>query len=205
MTRATIALAMTICAAHSTTAFAQSPNPQRFALLGQFAGATSSEFSGADLGGGALFAWHAAEFLGAEAEMNFYPKNLTAKGRVPFSRSRVEALFGISAGPRLGRVRPFGAFHTGFVKFQSPPTPIACPAIFPPILSCVLAQGEAVLATYIGGGIEAFPMPHAVVRLDLGDRLMHYPGASIDASGAVHNMAFYMNEFRFVVGAGVRC
>jgi hypothetical protein len=90
------------------------------------------------------------------------------------------------------------------VTFRSAPSPLACPAIFPPILSCTLAKGEAVIATVLGGGVEAFPLPHTVLRIELGDRLTNYPGPAIDTSGEAHSMAFWSNEFRFVAGAGVR-
>ena len=205
MRSVTIVFAIASLACHAVAASAQSSDPQhRFEVLGQYAGANSSEFKGTDSGGGAMFAWHPADFLGAEAEMNFYPKNLTAKGGAPFSRGRIEGLFGITFGPLHEHVRPFGTFKTGFVRIQSAPSPIACVAIFPPILSCELARGETVLATHIGGGVEVFPIPRAVVRVDLGDRLMHYPGAAIDASGTRHDTAFYRSEFRFAVSAGAR-
>jgi hypothetical protein len=205
MRHVTIALTVVLFLALPRTTGAQTPTrDHRFELLGQFAGVISNEFSGTDRGVGGLFSWHRLDPLDVEAEVNYYPKNLTAKGGAPFSRARVEGLFGISVGPRLGRVRPFATFRTGFVTFRSAPGPLACPAIFPPPLSCELARGEAVIATVVGGGVEAFPIPHAVVRIELGDRLTNYPGPAIDASGEVHSMAFWSNEFRFVVGAGVR-
>ena len=203
--RSLFALAITFATFHSTAVHAQSADPPyRFSVLGQFAGVTSSEFHGMDTGGGALFAWHPAGFLGAEAEMNFYPKSLAVKSGAPFSRGRIEGLFGITMGPLHEHVRPFGTFKTGFVNIRSAPGPIACPAIFPPILACELARGEAVLATDVGGGVEIFPVPRAVVRVDIGDRLMHYPGAAIDASGKAHSTAFYRSELRFAIGAGAR-
>jgi hypothetical protein len=116
MRRATIALAVAAFVLQMTAASAQPADPQeRFALLGQFTGATSSEFSGSDLGGGALVAWHVTDFVGAEAEVNFYPTSLTARGGAPFSSGRTEGLFGVSVGPALGRLRPFGTLRMGFV------------------------------------------------------------------------------------------
>jgi hypothetical protein len=61
-----------------------------------------------------------------------------------------------------------------------------------------------VIATVVGGGVEVFPIPHAVVRIELGDRLTELSRPAIDASGEVHSMAFWSNEFRLVAGAGVR-
>jgi len=205
MRRTTIALAMAFFTALPRPAASQTADPkQRFELVGQFTGVRSKEFSGTDRGFGGLVSWRRLDLLGVEGEINFYPESLTVRGGAPFSRGRVEGLFGISAGPLLGRARPFGTFRTGFVTFQRAPGPLACPAIFPPTLSCELARGEAVIATVVGGGVEFLPVSHAVVRIELGDRLTNYPGAAIDASGEAHNMAFWRNEFRFVAGAGVR-
>jgi hypothetical protein len=205
MRRRTIVLVFALSVLRLTPAAAQTPDGQsRFALLGQLTGVTSREFDGTDVGFGGLLAWRPSGLLSAEAEANFYTKNLTVNQGSPFSRGRVETLFGLTAGPVVGRIRPFGMFRLGFVKFQSAPGPLACPAIFPPILSCELAKGEAIVAADVGGGIELLAVPHALVRIDIGDRLMNYPGASIDASGEVHSMAFWVNEFRFAVGAGVR-
>ena len=204
MRHITIALTVVLFVALPRTTEAQTGDrDHRFELLGQFAGVRSNEFSGTDRGVGGLFAWHRLDPLDVEGEVNFYPKNLTANGGAPFSRGRVEGLIGITVGPILGHIRPFGTFRTGFVTFQSAPGPLACPAINPPTLPCALAKGETVIAGVVAGGFEVFPNPHAVVRIELGDRLTNYP-AAIDASGEAHSMAFWSNEFRFVAGAGVR-
>ena len=70
------------------------------------------------------------------------------------------------------------------------------------VFSSVLVEG--IVLALVGGGVEAFPIRHVVVRIELGDRLTNYPGPTIDASGEAHSMAFWSNEFRLVAGAGVR-
>jgi hypothetical protein len=205
MRRETIVLVFALSVLPLTSAAAQTADAQsRFGLLGQITGVTSREFDGTDVGFGGLFLWRPSGLLSPEVEANFYTKNLTVNQGSPFSGGRLETLVGVTAGPVVGHVRPFGMFRIGFVKFQSAPGPLACPAIFPPILSCDLAKGEAVVAADIGGGIDLFSVPHALLRIDVGDRVMNYPGASIDASGELHNMAFWANEFRFTIGAGLR-
>ena len=74
----------------------------------------------------------------------------------------------------------------------------------PAYASLHAGEGWAVIAGVVGGGVELFPAPHAVIRIELGDRLTNYPGPAIDASGETHSMAFWSNEFRFVAGAGLR-
>lgn len=133
MRRATLTLAIACFVLSLKPAAAQTSQPQpRFEVIGQFTGVTSSEFDGADLGVGGLVAWRRAALLDLEAETNVYPANLKAKHGSPYSRGRLEGLIGVTVGPVRGRMRPFGTFRTGFVKFGSAPGPLACPAIFPP-------------------------------------------------------------------------
>jgi len=178
----------------------------RFAVAGQLAGATSSEFDGTDLGFGGLLIWHpaGARFLAADAEMNVYPSRLAVRNAPPYSRRRLETLLGVTAGPTFGRTRPFAKFRPGFVWMERAPGLVACPAIYPPILSCTLAQGKMVLATDVGGGVEFSSTDRTIFRVDLGDRMMAYPGPAIDAKGHAHISTFYEHELRFSVGAGIR-
>src|SRR3954468_15081103 len=190
MKRTTIALVIATLLVSTTARAETSTASAPVEVLGQATAAASSEFKGTDAGFGALVSWRALPFLGAEAETNFYPKDLTVNGGAPFSSGRIEALFGISVGPTLGGVvRPYGTFRMGFVHIQGAPGPLACVAIFPPTLGCSLARGETVIADEIGGGVEWLPGPHGVLRAELGDRLMHYPGPAIDAGGRRHDTA----------------
>src|SRR5439155_12177713 len=76
-----------------------------FEIGAQAAVARSSEFDRADTGVGGRLSWFPNGMLGAEAEMDVYPRSFP--GRTPFSRSRLEGLFGVTVGPRLARARPF--------------------------------------------------------------------------------------------------
>jgi hypothetical protein len=171
----------------------------RFQIGGQFAGVVSGEFNSTDVGGGVRFAWHPTTMLGAEAEFDFYPRNFGA-----FSKSRIEGLFGVTVGPRLGRVRPFAKVRPGVVVFREALAPFSCIAIFPPPLSCSLAAGATVFALDAGGGLEFLPPGRTFLRLDIGDRLMRYPGPTFDNSFTLRSDAFFSHDFRFSVGGGVR-
>jgi len=171
----------------------------RFEVGGQFASAVSGEFDSTDVGGGVRFAWHPTTILGAEGEFDFYPRNFGA-----FSKSRIEGLFGVTVGPRLGRIRPFAKVRPGFVAFHESLAAFSCIAIFPPPLSCNLAAGATVFALDIGGGLEFEPAGRTFLRLDLGDRLMRYPGPAFDNNFTLQSNAFFSHDFRFAVGGGVR-
>jgi hypothetical protein len=184
----------------SAPALAQSDS--RFELGGQVTSATSSQFDDTDIGAGARFSWNPIGLLGLESEINFYPNDFPDRG--PFSRARVEGLFGATVGLRVGPVRPFAKAHSGFLVVERAARPFACILIFPPPLSCQLGAGRTLPAFDIGGGLELFPSARTFVRLDIGDRVLKYPGTVLDNKGVVRSDAFLSHDFRFAAGAGLR-
>ena len=172
---------------------------QHFDVAAHVAVVRSSEFDDTDTGVGGRLAWHPVALVGAEAEMTFYPASFPdANG---FSRRRIEGLFGVTVGPRLPRVRPFARLRPGFLSFRG--QPVVCILIFPPPLSCELAAGQTLFALDLGGGVELFPASRGVVRVDLGDRILKYPGPSF-RNGRATQDSFYSHDLRVSAGAGVR-
>lgn len=202
MNRVVVAFAFVLLALSCSRPAAAQSDENRFQLGVQLAGAVSSEFDSTDIGVGGRFSWHPTALLGADAEVDFYPDDFADK--TPFSRSRVEGLFGVTVGPRIGRLRAFAKLRPGFVTFRQAPKPFACILIFPPPLSCTLASGATVLALDVGGGVELFPTGRTFVRVDAGDRVMRYPGTVLDSNGRPREDAFFSHDFRFVIGGGVR-
>jgi hypothetical protein len=113
-------------------------------------------------------------------------------------------LFGVTIGPRIGRLRPFAKLRPGFVTFREASEPLACILIFPPPLPCRLAVGTTVFALDLGGGIELFPTGRTSVRVDIGDRLVRYPGTVLDRNAMAREAAFFSYDFRFGIGVGLR-
>jgi len=173
----------------------------RFEAGAQIVAVRSGEFDANDVGFGGRFSWQPTDLIGAEAEMNVYPRRFPASRSTTFSRGRIEGLFGATIGPRLGSIRPFARLRPGFVTFRG--NTIACILIFPPPLSCQLAAGRTVFALDIGGGIELFAGATTFIRVDAGDRLMKYPGPSF-RTGRVAQKDFFSHDFRMSAGAGVR-
>ena len=168
----------------------------------QLATSSSSEFETTDVGVSGRLSWHPAAILGIEGELGLYPEDI---GEDPaFSAGLVEGLFGVTVGPRFGRVRPFAKLRPGFLTFQEAPEPIPCILIFPPPLRCTLAGGDTLFALDVGGGLEFFPSSGTFLRLDAGDRAVRYPGPAIDENGTTRDDAFFSHDFRFSIGGGWR-
>jgi hypothetical protein len=176
---------------------ATTTHAQRFEAGGQIVAARSGEFDASDTGIGGRFSWQPIELVGLEAETNAYPREFP--DRRAFSRSRIEGLFGLTVGPRVGIVRPFAKLRPGFVRFRG--DQIACILIFPPPLSCTLGAGRTVFALDVGGGVELSAWSRTFIRIDVGDRVMRYPGPSF-LSGRVVQDNFFSHDLRIAVGAG---
>jgi hypothetical protein len=193
-------MACLVCLA-SVSTLAQS-GPDRFEVGAQVTVTTSSEFDASDAGFGGRFSWSAVGPLGLDSEINFYPNDFPDKS--PFSRGRVEGLFGATVGPRVGPLRPFAKARSGFLIVERAARPFACILIFPPPLSCQLGGGRTLPAFDLGGGVELFLNQGTFVRLEIGDRALKYPGLVLDANGVVRSESFFSHDLRFSAGAGLR-
>jgi hypothetical protein len=189
------------CLIGSAPSPAAQTEPQRFQAGVQLTAIASGEFDDTDLGIGGRVSWHPNGVLGVETEIGLFPGDFAR--RPAFSRSRVEALFGITAGPRIGRLRPFARVRPGFVRFDEAPAPFACILIFPPPLPCVLAGGATVAAIDLGGGAEWTARERTFVRVDLGDRLMRYPGPAFTSDRTARQGSFAGHDLRVTIGAGL--
>ena len=166
-------------------------------------GAQWSEFDGTDFGIGGRLSWKPSPVIGLEGELNWYPSDFPGE-RVAFSGSRVEGFAAVTAGPRLGRVRPFVRAGAGFLKSSPAPAPFACIAIFPPPLACLMAAGHTLPTLELGGGLEFATTGATFLRIDAGDRILRYPGPTFTGAFELKDQGFFGHAFKFSLGAGWR-
>lgn len=176
---------------------------QSFEASVHLASSQWSEFDGTDIGGGGRFTFKPTPAIGVDADLTWYPGEFPPDG-IPFTGNRVEGLFGVTAGPRLAGFRPFAKAAGGFMNVSESAQPVVCLAIFPPPLSCVMAGGQTMAAFEFGGGVELLPTGRALLRLDVTDRVLKYPGPSFGADRETHDEAFWGHALRFTIGAGWR-
>lgn len=174
---------------------------QTLTVGGQVVTTTAGPFEAVDVGVGGRVSWRLLSILDVEGEADLYPGGFP--GTPAMSRRRMEVYGGVTVGLRLGRVRPFARVRPGLVVWGEAPGPFACIAIYPPPLACVMARGQTTAAFDLGGGVEVGMTSRTVLRVDAGDRLVRYPGPSLDRRQR-RDGAFLGHQFRLAVGAGVR-
>ena len=191
-----VALALVLCA--SSGALAQEA---RWAMGAQIVSARSNPFDADDIGAGARLSWRPARVLGIEVEADLYPGEFPDERA--FSSRRTEVLSGVTVGPRLGRARPFVRARPGVVIFDEAPRAFPCILIYPPPLNCLMASGHSLFALDLGGGAEIEVAWRSFLTLDVGDRLLRYPGPSIDR-GRRRDGRSFGHGVRLAAGGGVR-
>jgi hypothetical protein len=163
-----------------------------------------SDVDGNDVGIGGRFTFKPLPVIGIEAELSWYPSDFPPGTVASFSGQRVEGLFGATVGPRFGRLRPFAKATGGFLAIAAAPRAFACVAIFPPPLTCTLAGGDTLPAYEIGGGIDVDASSKRFIRVDVSDRILKYPGPTLDAGFEPHDRGFFGGALRFTLGGGIR-
>lgn len=177
---------------------------QSFEAGVHFASSAWSEFDGNDLGIGARVSWLPVSMVGVDADLTWYPSEFPPDTSVPFSGRRFEGLFGVTLGPRIGRVRPFVKAGGGFLQIGETPIAFACIAIFPPPLACTLAGGDTLPAFELGGGISIDATSKTFIRIDVADRILKYPGPVLRPDFTASDEGFAGHAMRFTLGGGVR-
>lgn len=162
-----------------------------------------SEFDGNDVGFGGRLTWKPSSLFGVDADLSWYPSDFP--DTVAFSGNRIEGLFGVTAGPRLNRIRPFARAAAGFLRSSAAPVGFPCITIFPPPLICLMAEGHTMPAFEFGGGVEIDATDRTFLRVDAGARMLRYPGpAFVDNLRDMRDEDFWGTALRFTIGAGFR-
>jgi hypothetical protein len=182
-------------------ALGHAADPRRADVTLELAATRYGEFDETGVGFGARLSYRAIDWLAVDGGLLFAPGDL---GKPAFSGAQREGLFGLRAGPRLGRGSVFAAVRSGFVTFSKAPEPLLCIAIFPPPLRCALAGGHTAFAVTLGGGGEIPFGGHGLVRLEAGDLLLKYPGPALTKDGAVLEDSFWRHNLRAALSVGFR-
>jgi hypothetical protein len=196
-----IAFSLAFIAVLAGRASAQS-SADTFQVGAQLTVARSGQFDSTELGIGGRVSWHPIAMLGIESEIDLYPADFPGDS-IPFSAARLEGLFGVTAGPRLTRVRPFAKVRGGFLHYSPPTEGFACIAIFPPPLNCLMAAGGTRALFDVGGGVDVFTSDRTFIRLDAGDRMVRLPAPTFVEGLTLREKGFFSHDFRLSIGGGL--
>ena len=149
-----------------------------------------------------LFRSRARRFLAVDGDLVFYPSAFPDHPPA-FSRRRTEWSAGVSAGPSLGRWRPFGTVRAGALSYSPAAAPFACILIYPPPLTCALATGATLPMLDLGAGIERHGPGRLFLRLDVTDRAVRYDGPVLTRRRRAEQTGFWSHAPRTAVAVGV--
>ena len=160
--------------------YAQSEIP-RYELGAQFSALRFDELDTTGLGIGGRFTYNISENVAVEGEINFFPdESVVTSGLLKGARleggRKLQGLFGVKAGMRRDKVGVFGKVRPGFVRFIrfSQDLPVCSPQ---PGRPCprgpLMFISQTDFAIDLGGVVELYPSRRTVLRLDIGDTVIH--------------------------------
>jgi hypothetical protein len=176
-------------------------NDRRADVSVRFALTDYSEFDESDFGIGGDVSFRFTDWLAADAQLTYFPSELGEPA--PISGSRFEGLFGFRVGHQFGSAGVYGAVRPGFVSFAEPSGPRACILIYPPPLVCVVGD-STVFALNYGAGLELLPGERLVIRAEVGDLLLKYPGPAFDKDMEVFEDSLWSHNLRATASVGIR-
>lgn len=170
-----------------TSAFAQTSDPPRFEVGGQFSLLNFDTFDNFgerrrnQFGGGGRFTVNINKYVAAETELNYFPQEDSVRiGTidVPLWGKKTLVIGGVKAGVRNERVGVFGKARPGVIHFS-----------FAPGFGCIALVGvvcnqpkTTAFASDLGGVFEYYPTRRTVVRFDVGDTIIWHDKRFFDTS-----------------------
>ncbi|HEY6327986.1 MAG TPA: porin family protein [Blastocatellia bacterium] len=175
---------------------AQSSDYDKVEVGGQFSFIHFDDLSSNDVGIGGRIGYNFADFLGVEAEANYFPSdksNINLFTGVSQGGHKVDVLVGPKIGFHSDKWGIYGKFDLGAIHFSRD-------------LFTDTAPGDTDFAFDFGGVIEYYPSKKTYVRLDLADMIFRIPGTTVNEGMGViaSSPAFYSHNFQMSLGVGVR-
>ena len=143
-----------------------------------------------------------------EAEINWFPRDFR-KFTTNFTGGRMtEGLFGLKVGKRMNNFGIFGKFRPGFESSGHAEIPRFPNGNGPdPQNPFGFERKRATqFALDVGGVVELYPSRRTIVRFDVGDTIVRYPGILFTnfPDGSLSTKTVYSNTLQFSAGVGFR-
>ena len=159
-----------ICVA---TASAQSDDPPRYEVAGEFSTITREDFSTvfrAELGLGGRFTFNLNKNIAFEGAGYFFPRSCLD---CPNNGRITEVVGGLKIGKRFEKWGIFAKVRPGFVNFSKGQFDILPNGSQPSFPFTFQVKPLTNFATDVGGVLEFYPSKHIVTRFDAGDTIIN--------------------------------
>lgn len=165
-----VTMLVLVCTA---TASAQSDDPPRYEVGGEFTTITREDFNTvfrAEIGFGGRFTFNLNKNIAFEGAAYFFPRSCLD---CPFNGRITEVVGGVKAGKRFEKWGIFLKARPGFVSFSKGQFNILPDGSDPSFPFRFQVKPLTNFATDVGGVLEFYPSKHIVTRFDAGDTIIH--------------------------------
>ena len=180
---------------------------ERWEVGAQFSLFQPSDSLGTNNGLGGRLAWHAASWVSAEAEVNYFATERFERDALPslanagalslrYNRQRLEVFVGPKIGHRWQRFGLFGKVRPGITRLTD--EGVECIGEACALALIALPEYRTEFAVDLGGVAEFYPTARTVVRADLGTRIIRHRSSAPPCTGC--NTQNFTSSF----GAGFR-
>ena len=163
----------------------------------------ASQFGQGAFGFGGRVGYNFNEYVALETAGSYFPeKNFS---EVDLNR-KAQFFAGVKAGKRAEKFGVFAKARPGVMYFSELGNHTRCDlAAYPQLVCTELSQTN--FAFDIGGVVEYYPTPRAIVRFDAGDTIVRFKEAGptlLPGNGSVFTPAATTHNFQASVGFGFR-
>jgi hypothetical protein len=136
--------------------------------------------TGTDLAGfGGRFTFNFSKHVALEAEGNFFPHK--DDGELSSGGQLLQGHFGVKAGKRFGKVGIFAKARPGFASFSRVVTQVGTTTIDfngqPVLFPIFELKRKTHFSVDLGGVLEFYPSRRVLMRIDVGDTIIHHNNA----------------------------
>lgn len=160
-----------------------------------------------EFGFGGRVSYNLNSHFALEGEVNFFPRDFQ-KFTTNFTGGRLtEGLFGLKAGIRKNKFGIFGKVRPGFESSGGAEIPRFLNGNGPDPLNPFGFETKRAtqFALDVGGVVELYPSRRTIVRFDVGDTIVRYPGILFtNSNGSLTTETVYSHTLQFSAGFGFR-
>ena len=160
-----------------------------------------------EFGFGGRVSYNLNSHFAVEGEINFFPRDFR-KFTTNFTGGRMtEGLFGLKAGLRRNKFGIFGKVRPGFESSGGATFPRFPNGNGPDPLNPFGFETKRAtqFALDVGGVAELYPSRRTIVRFDVGDTIVRYPGILFtNSNGSLTTETVYSHSLQFSAGFGFR-